>query len=1730
MLKKQSRRLGKKRFFRPLVEALEDRCLLAAVITVNSTADTNARDTALTFREAILVNNRTLAIATLSAAEQAQVAGTPASNDADTIQFNIAGTGVQTISPTSGLPNITEAVTINGYSQPGAAANTNEPDEGLNTVLQIELAGNNAGGGAIGLRLAAGSGGSTIRGLAINRFAAQGIQIDTSGNTIAGNFIGTNAAGTAALANADNGVIIFSGSNNVIGGTASADRNLLSGNEDNGVALVFAAANGNIIQGNLLGTDLTGTQDVGNAFMGIYSFQAVNTVIGGTTPGAGNLISGNNIDGIQFQGGSNNATIQGNRIGVNLGATAALPNIRDGIRLEASSGTRVGGAGGGNIIAHNGSDGVSFLGGGLGNAVLSNSIYANGALGIDLGDDGADFPQDGKGFLALHRGQNFPIITSVTLVAGGTEIRGFMKNEYGPKDVLVQLFASTTADSSGFGEGQTFLGEVTISVPANTVGGFTTLVGPLPAGQAVITATATVTGDGTSEFSPPFNPTVYSVTNTANSGPGSLRDAINAANAHVGADRIEFNIPASDAGHVYYANDNVAGQITLANVTPTTAVSDADISNIDPDWPHSWFSIAPTAALPAISDSLTIDGYTQGRGTESSDDDAKVNTNTVVSKLGLNTVLRVELTGKNAGSLPTGILEGTAGGIAVRGLAINRFQGYGLFLGFQTGGNLFAGNFLGTDISGTRAFTPAVAMDALAIASLAEDVVGGTTAAARNLISGNTGPSFQVAGIFSNGGDRIEGNLIGTDRTGTRALANARGIYTGGAGSTIVGGSDPNATNIISGNINKGVEPRENTIVQNNFIGTDVSGTLPLGNGTGIETGSSSSLITNNRVQIAENRVAFNGVGIRVSNNGNLITRNSIFANSGLGIEFDFNEYVANDVPPASDPPDQDTGPNALQNHPVLTSVTNLAPGTRIQGTLTSTPSSNFRLEFFANADREEAVFVPGALPGQLGEGQTYIGSLDVTTNASGVFDFFVDLPVNLLTLPGADGQWLVTATATNITPVSGSPLNNTSQFSPIASLGGPSVIVTNTGGGIGSLREAIFNSNLTPDRQIIAFAIPATDPRHFYYKDDGVAGKVTLANVATTTAATDAAIPTTGQDAIDPDWPHSWFSIRPTRELPEILDNALIDGYSQSGASENTLAASQGLNTVLKIELDGSAINTAASGLRLGVGAADETALVRVEGLAINRWLRSGILMSLASSDFISGNFIGTDISGSVDLGNGQNGIFLDQAIGVSIGGTTPRERNLISGNTLGIRISLRGGHNIQGNLIGTDRNGSPLLENNFGIIIDQAALNSIGGNANGAGNIIAVSGNDPIVVVDPTLGLQSLTISATATRLTPVERVELITQCADLRNKHGTATVDYERQLTIPDSASEYSKEKLDQLERAEDEAKANFDACLTRLKNDNDLKGYANRILEGTYLARLSQQSVRGNGIANTIGALAQASSSVLGIDLGDDGVTPNDGDNSATPEFDPDSDDGPNGLQNYPVLTSASTTGVTTVTGTLNSLVSHSFRIEFYSNTVGATYRAGEHYLGSLNVTTDANGNTPPFAFNSPVVVPNGQFITATATLLFDVDSDPQTPLEPIETSEFSAGIAVAPRNPWHNYDKPLDVTKDGRVIAEDVLVIINRINAFGSGAVPGDAVYGVPYFYDTTNDASVAPDDVLKVINAINAGLGGEGEANTDEPSTAPPVDPSRADSWSDLLALIAFDSAQQIAARRGVRR
>ena len=206
---------------------------------------------------------------------------------ADTIGFRFHGGGVNTISPTSRLPTIRERLTINGYLQPGATENT--AANGTNAVLKIELDGSGAGASAPGIEVQAS--GCVIKGLVINRFGGHGVRItsigpETQDNRVVGNFIGTNAAGTQDLGNDGAGVYIDGGadtSDNTVGGSRPEPRNLISGNDLGGVEIYTTD---NAILGNLIGTEKNGTDALSNSGGGveILGDASNDNIVGGTLP------------------------------------------------------------------------------------------------------------------------------------------------------------------------------------------------------------------------------------------------------------------------------------------------------------------------------------------------------------------------------------------------------------------------------------------------------------------------------------------------------------------------------------------------------------------------------------------------------------------------------------------------------------------------------------------------------------------------------------------------------------------------------------------------------------------------------------------------------------------------------------------------------------------------------------------------------------------------------------------------------------------------------------------------------------------------------------------------------------------------------------------------------------------------------------------------------------------------------------------------------------------------------------------------------------------------------------------------------------------------------------------------------------------------------------------------------------------------------------------------------
>jgi parallel beta-helix repeat protein len=913
---------------------------------------------------------------------------------ADIITFNIAPAGAKTITPATALPTITQQLTIDGTTQPG-----------WTSAPIIEIVGP-AGGATAGLTLS-GVSNCVIRGLVIRGFSGgngNGIRIlGGSANTIAGNYLGTNLAGTAASGNKV-GVFIQSTTGNTVGGAAVADRNVISGNTVDGIQITSAGTNNNVVQGNYIGVDATGTADLGNASQGI----AVFTSPSGTQI-IGNVIAGNNGNGMAISNFAANTVVQGNLIGTNAAGTAGIANSVQGINLDSSAAnTNITN----NTIAYNVQHGIWMGPAGTGNLVSQNSIHDNGGFGIELNGDGIITPNDtGDGDSGPNNLQNFPVLSAaMTNGAGSANFAGSL-NSAASTTYRIEFFASTAADATGYGEGERYLGftNVTTNGSGSAIIGVT-LAASLAAGEFV-TATATDPSNNTSEFSAAIvavsrlvvtttadtvDGTTTSVANLiANPGADgriSLREAITAANATAGADTVTFGIPLTDANHLYYQDDTTASSLTSVQTTPladAASPSSPATTGFDPDYPtgttRSWYRITLASALPGITSPSILDGTTQP-----------------FSAAGTGPV--VEVNGA-AGGNETLDLQAGSSGSTIRGFVVNRSPSHGIRVR-ESSNNVIAGNFLGTDVSGTAAGPGnRTSLYIGAGTTVANDNrVGGTTAADRNIISGNTIDGVQIDGTSGGGtaNNLVQGNYIGLDVTGTRAVGNTnQGISIFGTNSnTVIGGTGAGAGNVISGNNGRGIHMHDagttGTLVQGNKIGTNAAGTAGVPNaGIGVRIYNSSSNNTiGGTAANAGNLIAFNGShGVALplgGGSGNSILGNAIYANGGLGIDLLEDGVTAND---ALDP---DTGPNDLLNFPLLTAAT--ASG----GTLTTyfkldLPAGSYRIEFFRNPSGRDGT--------GFGEGEVFAGACSVTHPGGG------QVPLNCA-FPGTAAD-VITATAT---------------------------------------------------------------------------------------------------------------------------------------------------------------------------------------------------------------------------------------------------------------------------------------------------------------------------------------------------------------------------------------------------------------------------------------------------------------------------------------------------------------------------------------------------------------------------------------------------------------------------------------------------------------------------------------------------------------------------------------------
>jgi hypothetical protein len=954
---------------------------------------------------------------------------------------------------------------------------------------------------------------------------APGVFITDVGTTniqVVGNYIGTDFTGNLPIGNSLAGVLLVDGTAaNIIGGAAAGAGNLISGSVGTsgtgffGDGILIRASTGNTIQGNRIGTTASGTAALPNHGNGINLFEdAANNQIGGTVPGAGNLISGNGANGILVQDpGSSGVVVQGNLVGTNATASAALPNQNSGVVFQAAIGGVIGAAatGAGNTISGN-----------MGYGLLITSLLPAPLLS----------PAAALATGSLPAGQYFYVVTTTTAtgestasneveatriddghvalswiaVGGATGYKIYRGSMPGGENVLVATVVgenTTSFDDTGAAttpgtppalNTAAAAGAMNAQVQGNFIGtntGGTSGIGNGLAGLAIIQASGSSVGGSSSGAGNIIS---------SNRGDGVLISGAGAQqnvliDNFIGTD-VTGSLGLGNAGNGLELTSG-ATLNTIGGITPTGSLKDAPPT---PPKPPDGNIISGNGANGVLitngstSNSFSgnyigaqisgvaglgnaLDGIAVLNGSNLNSftgavfpDNPFIYLNLVVSNGGNGmrihnsngTIVQANSFGlamdnaTNLGNKLDGVLiEGSSdstkfGGVIPLGnisagngrngveiadtasntVCFNTFAGTGAFTdlsipnvldgflitssgaGNELRTNVISGNGAnGIHLSGNASgvlVTEAIigltthddgplpngANGILIDGNAHDNIIGGTQASVipQNTIGFNGANGIAIVGNAMN--NSIVNNYIGTLGLGTSAAPNGgAGIFVGGsAKGTIIGSTVTGTVNLISGNSGGGIlvsGQSQGTKILANFIGTDPTGFLPLGNlGNGITITTSGNTVGGTTVGQG-NLIAFNtqsGVVIDVGQNNSILS-NSIFSNGAPGIALI-------------------SGGNANQPAPVLTVAYQPTQGKlQVAGFLTGTPNTAYTVQVFDSAT---------AAPGQA---QNLVGAITVTTDADGTVPF-----VFSGTLRAGLGA-AITATATSAS-------NNTSAIS----------------------------------------------------------------------------------------------------------------------------------------------------------------------------------------------------------------------------------------------------------------------------------------------------------------------------------------------------------------------------------------------------------------------------------------------------------------------------------------------------------------------------------------------------------------------------------------------------------------------------------------------------------------------------------------------------------------------------
>jgi M6 family metalloprotease-like protein len=866
------------------------------------------------------------------------------------VQFAIPTTdpnysgGVFTITPSVPLPRITAVATrVDGTTQTSNVGNTNADGP------EILIDGTNAGDWANGFDLASSDG--LVRGFVIGRFKGDGVKIAGTGalrNKVEGCYLGVTPAGNAAFAN-QNGVEILQGAKaNILGDGTLARMNIISGNSMAGVSIGGTGTSGNALHGNRIGTSYSGNAALPNQNGVIIGTNASENAIGAS--GLGNLISGNKDYGVTILEATGNR-VQGNRIGLNADANAVLPNNYGVFVWGGSKNTLIGSPalGDRNIISGNKSFGVIVQGAGTDNTLVQGNYIGttpNGSAALPNGSLGVGVFFSAKntsvGGTAAGAGNVISGNNGVGVAIGGAGTQG---NRVQGNYIGTDRNGTAALPNVTYGIG------IWGGASSNRIGDISA------AGRNVI---------------------------SGNGNTGVLIQEAGTTRNVVWGNFIGLN----NAGTAAIPNGFGGVGIQLGATNNTIGGTTAGMGNI--------ISGNQTAGLYLVGDATTANAV-QGNfiGTNAAGNGAVPNGN------------GVELFG--------GPKSNTIGGTVAAARNVisgNRYHGVAIN-GVGTNSNLVQGNYIGVDPAGNVAYPN---QNGIGIwGGAIGNYIGGAGAGMGNVISGNSQNGVNLSETNTRG-NRVQGNRIGTNAAGLALIPNNQmgvSIKTGARTNTI-GGTTAAAGNVIAGSGLAGIEisgvGTTGNIVQGNNIGCDATGqtVLPNGNGISLEGGTTANIIGGIAAG-AGNRIHFNiGPGVHVEGVDtvrNALRGNSWHSNGSLGIDLTIGDGVGMGVSP-NDTGDGDTGGNGLQNYPVLTAASRSGNTLTIQGTLDSTPSTAFFIDLYGCAAADGSGF---------GEGEVYLGSVAAATNAAGVATFTATLPGDFA---------LVTATATKQTT------NDTSEFS----------------------------------------------------------------------------------------------------------------------------------------------------------------------------------------------------------------------------------------------------------------------------------------------------------------------------------------------------------------------------------------------------------------------------------------------------------------------------------------------------------------------------------------------------------------------------------------------------------------------------------------------------------------------------------------------------------------------------